>query len=264
MPQPPSGGTVEAFGGSIAAVWNSRYGGGKTAIMVQRQMPHLGKAALAMWWDIAPAVRAEFEDWHSHEHFPERLGIPGFLRGSRWACASGGERFFVMYELDSYETLTSPAYVARLDAPTPWSTKLFPHHRNMVRSQCRVLLSHGSAIAGAMLTVRLSPAEHQSAAVLTALQEVLPRLPGRPGLTGGHFLKTDTPPLRVTAEQKIRGGKDITADWIVLVTGYDAGTLENLSDGELAAARLGVKTATYDVVRLSFAATPRDIFAEQR
>jgi hypothetical protein len=34
-----------------------------------------GKAALAMWWDMAPGMRAEFEDGHSHEHFPERLAI---------------------------------------------------------------------------------------------------------------------------------------------------------------------------------------------
>ena len=55
-------------------------------------MPFLGSAAIAMWWDIAPAQRKEFEDWHSHEHFPERLSIPGFLRASRWAGAN--ESFF--------------------------------------------------------------------------------------------------------------------------------------------------------------------------
>ena len=222
-------------------------------------MPQLGTAALAMWWDIAPAIRAEFEDWHSHEHFPERLGIPGFLRGSRWASVSGGERFFVMYELESYDTLTSPAYVARLNAPSQWSAKLFPHHRNMVRSQCRVLISHGSALAGFMLTVRISPTGEQSAATLHTLERLLPRLPMTPGLTGGHLLKTETPELPPTAEQKIRGGKDVTADWIVLVSGYDAATLESLSQRDLTAANLGVDAAEYDLVRLAFAATPRDI-----
>ena len=33
-------------------------------------MPLLGKAAVAMWWDIEQAMRSEFGDWHSHEHFP--------------------------------------------------------------------------------------------------------------------------------------------------------------------------------------------------
>ena len=47
----------------------------------------LGRAAVAMWWDVPPEVRAEWEDWHSHEHMPERLGIPGFLRGTRWIAS---------------------------------------------------------------------------------------------------------------------------------------------------------------------------------
>ena len=56
-----------------------------------------GKAALAMWWDMALEQREEFEHWHSHEHFPERLGVEGFMRASRWLAADGGERVFVLY-----------------------------------------------------------------------------------------------------------------------------------------------------------------------
>jgi hypothetical protein len=184
-------------------------------------MPLLGRAAVAMWWDMAPAQRAEFEDWHSHEHFPERMGIPGFLRGSRWASATGGEGFFVIYELDAYETLTSPHYLARLNNPTPWSAKMMPHHRNMVRSQCRVLESFGGGVAGAMMTVRLSPADGRSEALRMHLAATLSALPLQPGLTGGHLLQTQTPDAAMTKEQQIRGG-DAEADWIVLVTGYDA------------------------------------------
>ena len=50
-----------------------------------------GKAALAMWWDMSASRRAEFEHWHTHEHFPERLGIPGFNRATRWTSADGDE-----------------------------------------------------------------------------------------------------------------------------------------------------------------------------
>src|SRR4051794_26362165 len=120
-------------------------------------MALIGQAALAMWWNMAPDIRAEFEHWHTHEHFPERLGIPGFHRGSRWTNADGGQGIFVLYELDRHEVLASPEYLARLNAPTPWSTKLMPHHQDMVRTQNRVLYSRGSAIARAALTVRLAP-----------------------------------------------------------------------------------------------------------
>ena len=82
-----------------------------------------GSAALAMWWDMAPEMKSEFEHWHSHEHFPERLGVPGFRRASRWTSVPGGEGIFVMYELTSYAILSSDAYVSHLNTPSPWSPR---------------------------------------------------------------------------------------------------------------------------------------------
>ena len=138
-------------------------------------MPLLGSAAVAMWWEISAELRAEFEDWHTHEHFPERLGIPGFLRGSRWADHAGGDGFFVMYELDAYATLTSPHYLARLNDPTPWSTKMMPHHRNMVRSLCHIEESFGGGVARSMATIRLSPLRQRRAACASGCVDGCPR-----------------------------------------------------------------------------------------
>ncbi len=121
-------------------------------------MSLLGQAALAMWWDMAPDKNAEFQDWHSHEHLRERLAIPGFSRATRWSSADGGEGVFQVYELDAHATLSSPAYQAHLNAPSPWSTRMMPHHRNMVRSQCHVLESSGGAVARHALAMRISPA----------------------------------------------------------------------------------------------------------
>ena len=61
----------------------------------------LGEAALAVWWDIPAGATSEFEDWHSHEHMPERLRIPGFLRGTRWVTLWGGPTYFVMFEVQN-------------------------------------------------------------------------------------------------------------------------------------------------------------------
>lgn len=226
-------------------------------------MPLLGKAAVAMWWDMAPAHRAEFEDWHSHEHFPERMRIPGFLRGSRWASADGGDGFFILYELQAYETLTSPAYFARLNDPTPWSVKMMPRHRNMVRSQCQVAESQGGGIAGNMLTVRLSPAPLQADALHRHLRLLLQQLPQRPGITAIHLLHTQTPAAAATTEQKIRGGADGVADWIVLAAGYDAQVLLDLAQGELGVAALsaaGAQPAQISALyRLSYAMAANEL-----
>ena len=202
-------------------------------------MPLLGKAGVAMWWDMMPAQRAEFEDWHSHEHFRERLSIPGFLRASRWASAAGGEGFFVMYELAAIETLTSEHYLARLDNPTPWSVRMMPHHRNMVRSLCAVTLTYGGGIAGSMATVRLSPQAGKAGALLAMLRDTLPKVPELPGMTGAHLLQTEArkPRSSMTAEQRIRGG-DATADWILLISGYDARLLADVVAAEFNAKTL--------------------------
>lgn len=225
-------------------------------------MPLLGSAALAMWWEIAPDMRREFQHWHSHEHFPERLAIPGFRRGSRWADVKGGEGFFVLYELADYQVLTSPTYVERLNDPTPWSSRMMPHHGNMVRSQCRVLESFGASMAGFMATLRLSPAEGKADALRSALRRSLEAIAARPGLCGGHLLRTDTPQAQQTREQKIRGG-DAAADWIVLLPAYDLQELRATAAAEFAALRLveagAAAGSLLSLFRLSQVATPQDL-----
>jgi len=214
-----------------------------------------------MWWDIATAIREEFEHWHSHEHFPERMSIEGFRRGSRFRSASGGDGFFVIYELDDYETLTSAQYLARLNAPTPWSTKMMPQHRNMVRSQCRVVASFGGGIAQSLLTLRL-PRQDAEEALRAKLSSALSRLPLLPGITAAHLLRTDTPPVRATREQLIRGG-DKHADWIALVSGYDARVVADTVNTQLGGQRLASPGSQADVVSdlfaLSYTVTPADM-----
>jgi hypothetical protein len=225
-------------------------------------MALLGRAALAMWWDMAPAMRAEFQDWHSHEHFRERLAIPGFRRATRWSSADGGEGVFQMYELESFQTLSSGPYLASLNAPTPWSTKMMPHHRNMVRSQCHVLESAGGNIARHALTVRLSPAAGGADRLRPSLKALAAAIADRAGGVGGHLLRHEPPPIAATTEQKIRGG-DRYADWVFVAVGYDDAVLSALAAAELAPGSLaaagalpGAEAGLYTV---SCSATPADL-----
>jgi hypothetical protein len=225
-------------------------------------MSVLGNACLAMWWDMAPEMRAEFEHWHSHEHFPERLGIPGFLRATRWTSASGGEGVFVMYELTAHAVVSSPAYLASLNGPSPWSTKLMPHHRHMVRTQCHVLESRGVGVARQALTLRLSPSEGRAAELQAALAARMAEWVGQPGLAGAHLLRHETPVIAQTTEQKIRGG-DQAADRVLVVCGYEAAALDALASSELSASALVTLGAAPGAVQgrfaLSLSATPADM-----
>jgi len=188
-------------------------------------------AAVAMWCDVALDVREEFDHWHAHEHMPERLGIPGFVRGSRWV-AEQGAGYFILYEVQSEAVLTSSAYLARLNDPTPWSRRMMPHHQNMVRGLCRIDASYGAGLGQAMLTVRFS-AEENTRAWLTG---VLATLPARKGITACMLLRNIAQPAPATAEQQLRGG-DRPPDWVVLINGYSAEALvlDELSDASLRA-----------------------------
>jgi len=180
-----------------------------------------GAAAVAIWCDVDLTIKDEFDDWHAHEHMPERLAIPGFLRGSRWVSADGRNSYFVLYELRDLEVLTAGPYLERLNNPTPWSMKMMPHHRNMVRSLCRVQSGFGVGLGAAMLTIRRK-------AQIGA--ELLSSLPARKGLVAARLLH-DAGAVQgaPTTEQKIRGG-DKSADWIVLVNGYDVDAVALAAD----------------------------------
>jgi hypothetical protein len=194
----------------------------------------LGNAAVAMWWNIAPEMRTEWEDWHTHEHMPERLGIPGFLRGSRWIS---GESYFVLYEVEGMGTLTAGAYLDRLNAPTPWSRKLMPHHRNMVRSLCHVRASFGRGLGGCIATLRLEDGLPVQA---------LSALPQRGGLVGAFLLEAQSMAgAPQTTEQQIRGGSDAEARWVGLIAGYDEGAVLRAATALVGHGVLGVYRLSY-------------------
>lgn len=226
-------------------------------------MSMLGKAALAMWWDVAPETRAELEHWHAHEHFPERLAIPGFLRGSRWTAVDGGEGFFVMYELQDHAVLASAPYVARLNAPSSWSMRMMPLHQRMVRTQCKVVQSHGAVTARHALTLRCASVEADAQALQRGIGQLAASVVQRPGIVGMHLLHHDAPSLAVTTEQRIRGNADRAADWIVVTCGYDLGALQQLAAQELGEAGVQALACAEGSARnlfgLAYSATPADV-----
>lgn len=226
-------------------------------------MSLLGNAVLAMWWDVSAEVRPEWEHWHAHEHFPERLALPGFLRASRWTDAAGGEGCFVMYELQDHAVLASAPYLARLNAPSPWSTRMMPLHRHMVRTQCKVVQSHGAVTARHALTIRCSPADGQVEALQHGLGALAARVSQQPGIVGLHLLRHEAPPLEATTEQKIRGNADRAADWVIVACGYDIGALSRLAEAELGDTGLralgAARGAEHHLYGLAYSALPRDV-----
>jgi len=224
-------------------------------------MPLLGKAAMLLSFDIAQEAIAEHDEWHTHEHLPERLSILGFLRGTRWVALQGQPRYFVMYEVKHLDTLVSDAYLERLNHPTPWTSRMMPHYRGMTRGLCSVVGSCGFGIGHLGLLSRFKPAPGAESSLGDWLgQGILPQLPKRPGLGSVHLLKGALTP-QMTNEQRIRGA-DAGVDWALLTTGYSQGALAALAQADLGDDQFakhgaaGVITALY---RTDYTLTAREI-----
>jgi hypothetical protein len=110
---------------------------------------------LAIWNDIAPEGLAHYERWFNREHLQERVGVPGFRFGRRYEAVSGADRrFFAFYEVDRPAVLTSPAYIERLNNPTPWTREVMLSFRNMVRTVCEVRIAAGNLIGSHAVVLR--------------------------------------------------------------------------------------------------------------
>ncbi len=183
-------------------------------------MPLLGSAAMLLSFDVEADAIEEHDRWHTHEHLPERLAIPGFRRGTRWLATSAGPRYMVLYEVEGLATLASEAYLARLNSPSPWTRKMMPRYRGMNRGLCAVAGSFGWGQGSAAALLRFSPEPSQAAALNRwLLEEALPAAPQMDGLGSAHFLQ-GAQAAAMTDEQRIRGA-DRSVDSALIVTGYD-------------------------------------------
>lgn len=190
-------------------------------------------AALLLQFDIAEAARDEHDAWHTHEHMPERLALPGFLRGSRWTALGDGPRYVVLYEVADLDVLDSPAYRARLDAPTPWTAAMMKHYQRMSRSLCRVAARTGAGLGTTALVVRFTAGDDADDSLQRWLAaDLLPSLADRPGFASAVLLRQAAEGA-MTREQAIRG-RDASTPSALMVTGYTPEAVGALAERELA------------------------------
>jgi hypothetical protein len=205
-------------------------------------------AAMLLWYDIVPDEVHHHDDWHTREHFPERVGIPGFLSAQRWVARPGTTpRCFVRYDVRDVGVLTSPAYTERLDNPSAWTRRMMPHFRGMVRGFCEVEHRIGNSVGCEMLTIRYGadPARRDALSRWLA-QECLPAIAQRRGFAGAWMLVAGVQPP-MTAEQAIRG-RDAGVDSVVLVSSYAADLLDEVNRQDLAQEALEARGAMAGIV----------------
>ncbi len=220
-------------------------------------MALLGAGVAAIWHNVAKESQADYNHWHCHEHMAERVGIPGFRRGRRYVAIEGEPEFFHFYETESLATLTSPAYLARLDDPTPWTQAIGPLIRDNNRTLSQVVASRGVGVGAAILTGRFTALEGRAEDARAWLgDDLFPALVQGPGVVAAHLLRGDQESSTVASEEKaMREAPDDVADWVFLIEALEPDALAPLRDGafaETARASRGIGACHMGLYRLHF------------
>lgn len=201
-----------------------------------------GAAFLAIWHDIAEGEHGEYIEWHTREHMPERLSIPGFRTGKRLHDPEAGRHVFgTIYAGDNVEVFRSDAYLQRLNNPTPWTAAVAPSFQNFLRIACERVATSGRGNGGSMATIRLDFAEPAAAnAIADVAQRLTDAILALPGVCCVHLgvAKREVSGVR-TRETELRGAMaEREFDVVILAEG---------------AARAGLQAAVPEIERLAVA-----------
>ena len=171
---------------------------------------------LAIWSDLAPQDETDWMHWITREHAAERVGIQGFLACRIFrALGTAANRYFILYELERPETVGSPQYLARLNAPTPWSQNIMPRLQNFARGGGRVVASSGIGQAGVLAVIHLGGRPEWDAAALTA------ELARFDKIAAARVLLTDQAQTSIQTQEKGMRKNDESFAGLLLIEGLD-------------------------------------------
>jgi len=176
-------------------------------------LPEQNTGILALWNNCAPGHEAEYEAWYQGEHLPERLAVPGIMRGRRYEMLSGTPRYFTYYETISPEVFVSSAYLERVENPTPMTRKIMSGvFIDMSRTVCLRVACHGDMRGAVAVTARLTGESSTDGGLADGLAAMAAGLAGLPGVARAELWgasgETDQP---ASAEAKLRGGDETIA-----------------------------------------------------
>ena len=175
-----------------------------------------GAGYLAIWSDLAPDDETDWAHWITREHAAERVGINGFLACRIFrALGSAANRYFILYELDDENVVGNADYLARLNAPTPWSQRVMPKLGNFARGGGRIAASAGLGQGGIVAPLRLFAAPSFDAASLTAELARLDRI------NAARVLLTDIAQTSIKTSEKGMRSNDSSFAALLLIEGFD-------------------------------------------
>ncbi len=185
--------------------------------------PEMTGGALLIVNDVDEGADEEVNRWYQEEHLPNRLAIPGFRRARRYRAIDGQPAYIAFYECGSVDVLKSRSYVDRVLDPTPWTRRVLPRFRNVMRAACRLTLSVGAGIGGSAVLVMCKPMAGRLEEARQFLSAVLaPRLQANGAMVRMSLLETDSAVTGMPSEERLlRNDQDNYPHWVLLIETYN-------------------------------------------
>jgi hypothetical protein len=133
-----------AVGGENGSPWTKRTAKFRKGILRyegeqvfpgDRTAPQGAAALFMIGMNVAPEHEHEFNEWYNTEHIPALGSVRGVLCARRYSGTGGMQRYVALYHLTSPEVTRSAEWKTAAD--TPWTQKMRPHFRDMLRIECR-------------------------------------------------------------------------------------------------------------------------------
>lgn len=184
-----------------------------------------GGGFLIVWSDVEPHEETDYIHWLTREHTTERVSTGGFIAVRVFrATLPTANRYLINYELESPTVVDSPAYLAKLNNPTPWTRQTLPRLKNFLRGGGRVLHSGGIGRGGVVAAcIFAGPTPPEGDDIVKALARC-------DRISAAHIYETDRSRTAVPTEEKeVRkvdpGHDDRSFSGVLLIEGIDEGAI---------------------------------------
>lgn len=136
----------------------------------------MAAAILALWNDYPSKLAEEYEAWHTFEHVPERLTVPGMRAACRYVSSANSESYFTLYELEDLSVIEHQAYLDLVRNPTPWSLKMRQHFSSVLRIPGEIATFGGNGIGGAAIVQAYSVERNKARDSVRQLETTIQQL----------------------------------------------------------------------------------------
>ena len=200
-------------------------------------MSLLGGAVLVNWGGIMPDKEEDYNQWHSKEHMPERISLPGFLRGYRAMGIEGtnlNHKYFMMYEAKNKEVFVSKEYLEKLNNPTKWTKEILSNYISPSRTICSVISSKSIGSGNFISTIRFLDEKFKKNHDLEKLKVFVREVTELQNITGMHFLEGDNNFGQMNTEEKkyraSKGKQDQIISQALILEGLKLDSLKTALD----------------------------------